>query len=49
MTFLVGGVCLLFGLNRIRPTPRRLVQSFGLFNVVFAQSCGRRRGMAGCR
>ncbi|EUA50521.1 hypothetical protein I552_1457 [Mycobacterium xenopi 3993] len=36
VTFLVGGVCLLFGLNRIRPTPRRLVQSFGLFNVVFA-------------
>ncbi|MGH3969295.1 MAG: hypothetical protein ACRDTV_14570 [Mycobacterium sp.] len=36
LAFLVGGVGLLFGLNRIRPTPRQLVWAFGLFNLIFA-------------
>jgi hypothetical protein len=36
LAFLVGGVGLLFGLNRIRPRSRPLVWSFGLFNVVLA-------------
>ncbi|ORW02009.1 hypothetical protein [Mycobacterium kyorinense] len=36
LTFLVGGLGLLFGLNRLRPTPRRLVWGFGMFNLIFA-------------
>jgi hypothetical protein len=36
LAFLVGGVALVLGLNRIRPTPRRLVRGFGVFNLTFA-------------
>jgi hypothetical protein len=36
LAFLVGGVGLLFGLNRVRPTPRQLVRGFGVFNLIFA-------------
>lgn len=36
LAFLVGGVGLLFGLNRMRPIPRRLVRGFGVFNLIFA-------------
>ncbi|MGH3532393.1 MAG: hypothetical protein ACRDT5_06785 [Mycobacterium sp.] len=36
LAFLVGGVGLLFGLNRIRPTPRHLVWGFGVFNLIVA-------------
>ncbi len=36
LAFLVGGAGLLFALNRIRPTPRRLVWAFGVFNLVLA-------------
>jgi hypothetical protein len=36
LTFLVGGAGLLFGLNRVRPTSRRIVWGFGVFNLVLA-------------
>jgi hypothetical protein len=36
LAFLVGGAGLLFALNRVRPTSRRLVRSFGVFNLVLA-------------
>lgn len=36
LVFLVGGVGLLVGLNRIRPVPRHLVWGFGVFNLIFA-------------
>ncbi|OBI47567.1 hypothetical protein A5707_19025 [Mycobacterium kyorinense] len=36
LSFLVGGVGLLFWLNRMRPIPRRLVRGFGVFNLIFA-------------
>lgn len=36
LAFLVGGPGLLFALNRVRPTPRRLVWGFGVFNLVLA-------------
>ncbi|MGH3957672.1 hypothetical protein [Mycobacterium sp.] len=36
LVFVVGGAGLLFGLTRIRPTPRRLVWGFGVFNLIFA-------------
>jgi hypothetical protein len=36
LSFLVGGVGLLFGLNRIRPTPRGLVAGFGVSNLLLA-------------
>jgi hypothetical protein len=36
LAFLVGGAGLLFALNRVRPTSRRLVWGFGLFNLVLA-------------
>jgi hypothetical protein len=34
LSFLVGGVALLFGLNRIRPTSRGLVLGFGVSNLL---------------
>ena len=36
LAFLVGGVALLFGLNRIRPTSRGLVLGFGVSNLLLA-------------
>lgn len=36
LSFLVGGVALLLGLNRIRPTPRGLVAGFGVSNLLLA-------------
>lgn len=36
LAFLVGGVGLLLGLNRVHPTPRHLARVFGMFNLVFA-------------
>jgi hypothetical protein len=36
LSFLVGGVGLLLGLNRIRPTPRGLVAGFGVSNLLLA-------------
>jgi hypothetical protein len=36
LTFLVGGVVLLLGLNRIRPTPGGLVASFAATNFLLA-------------
>jgi hypothetical protein len=36
LSFLVGGVALLLGLNRIRPTPRALVTGFGVSNLLLA-------------
>jgi hypothetical protein len=36
VSFLVGGVGLLFGLNRVRPTSRGLVWAFGLSNLLLA-------------
>ncbi len=36
LAFLVGGVVLLFGLNRIRPTPGGLVAGFGVSNLLLA-------------
>lgn len=36
LVFLVGGVGLLLGLSRVRPTPRHLARVFGMFNLVFA-------------
>jgi hypothetical protein len=36
LAFLVGGAGLLFALNRVRPTSRRLVWGFGVFNLVIA-------------
>ena len=36
LSFLVGGVALLLGLNRIRPTPRALVAGFGVSNLLLA-------------
>ena len=36
LSFLVGGAVLLFGLNRIRPTSRGLVLSFGVSNLLLA-------------
>lgn len=36
LAFLVGGVALLFGLNRIRPTSAGLVLGFGVSNLLLA-------------
>ena len=36
LSFLVGGVGLLFGLSRLRPTPRALVAGFGVSNLLLA-------------
>ena len=36
LALLVGGAGLLFALNRVRPTPRRLVRGFGVSNLVLA-------------
>ena len=36
LAFLVVGPALLFGLNRIRPTPRGLVLGFGVSNLLLA-------------
>jgi hypothetical protein len=36
LSFLVGGIGLLFGLNRTRPTPRVLVAGFGVSNLLLA-------------
>jgi hypothetical protein len=36
VSFLLGGIGLLFGLNRIRPTSRGLVWAFGLSNLLLA-------------
>jgi hypothetical protein len=36
LSFLVGGVGLLLGLNRIRPTPPGLVAGFGVSNLLLA-------------
>jgi hypothetical protein len=36
LSFLIGGVAMLLGLNRIRPTPRGLVAGFGVSNLVLA-------------
>jgi hypothetical protein len=36
LSFLVGGIGLLLGLNRIRPTPRGLVAGFGVSNLLLA-------------
>lgn len=36
LAFLVGGVGALFGLNLLRPVPRRMARGFGMFNLVFA-------------
>jgi hypothetical protein len=36
LSFLLGGIGLLFGLNRLRPTPRALVAGFGVSNLVLA-------------
>ena len=36
LSFLVGGIGLLLGLNRIRPTPRALVTGFGVSNLLLA-------------
>jgi hypothetical protein len=36
LVFLVGGAGLLFALNRVRPTSRRLLWGFGVFNLVLA-------------
>jgi len=36
LSFLVGGVALLLGLNRIRPTSRGLVLAFGASNLLLA-------------
>ena len=36
LAFLVGGVVLMFGLNRIRPASRGLVLSFGVSNLLLA-------------
>jgi hypothetical protein len=36
LAFLVGGLVLLFGLNRIRPASRALVLSFGVSNLLLA-------------
>ena len=36
LAFVVGGAGLLFALNRVRPTSRRLVWGFGVFNLVLA-------------
>jgi hypothetical protein len=34
LSFLVGGIGLIFGLNRLRPTPRALVAGFGVSNLL---------------
>ena len=36
LSFLVGGVGLLLGLSRLRPTPRALVAGFGVSNLLLA-------------
>jgi hypothetical protein len=36
LAFLVGGVGLLLGLSRVRPTPRALVAGFGVSNLLLA-------------
>jgi hypothetical protein len=36
LSFVVGGVGLLLGLSRIRPTPRALVAGFGVSNLLLA-------------
>jgi hypothetical protein len=36
LAFLAAGPALLFGLNRIRPTPRGLVMGFGVANLLLA-------------
>jgi len=36
LSFLVGGVGLLLGLSRLRPTPRTLVAGFGVSNLLLA-------------
>jgi hypothetical protein len=36
LVFLVGGVGLLLGLSRLRPTPRALVAGFGVSNLLLA-------------
>jgi hypothetical protein len=36
LSFLVGGIVLLFSLNRVRPTSRGLVLSFGVSNLLLA-------------
>ncbi len=40
LAFLVFGVALLFGLNRIRPTSRGLVLAFGVSNLLLAPTLG---------
>jgi hypothetical protein len=36
LAFLVGGVALLLGLSRLRPTPRALAAGFGVSNLLLA-------------
>lgn len=36
LSFLLGGVGLLFGLSRLRPTPQALVAGFGVSNLLLA-------------